>query len=148
MNDATNIDSLLDATLDDLADLPEFKPFPVGMHKVLLSLELKSIGEGDKKKQGVEVSLKYLEPIELSNPEDVPPKAGDSTNLFCDLANEFGQGTFKMVAAAVKEAVGGGSNREIIAATKNIECAILTGLRKDKTDAEKFYTQLKSVAVL
>ncbi len=43
MNENTSIDldSLLDGTLDDLADLPESVPFHAGGHKISLSLEAK-----------------------------------------------------------------------------------------------------------
>ena len=34
-----DIDNLLDGTLDDLADAPEFKPFPLGAHKIVMKWE-------------------------------------------------------------------------------------------------------------
>ena len=42
-NTQVSIDSILDSTLDDLADMPEFKPFPAGAHKCTFDFEAKTI---------------------------------------------------------------------------------------------------------
>lgn len=141
-----DIDSLLDSTLDDLADLPEFKAFPIGFHLVDLDLELKTLDTKDGKKSGVDGKFTYVEAVELSDPTEVPPKAGDVANIFCDLGNEFGQGTFKMILAAIKPAFPEiVSNRDMITAAKKVRVAISTGLRKDKADPTRTYLQLKKI---
>ena len=143
-NANTTLDDLLDCTLDDLEDLPEFKPFPVGAHKVLITLALKEINN----KQAVELDIKAIETIELINATDTPLKEGDSTSIAFFMDNEFGRGALKKVAIPLAEALETGSIRELIEECKGVECMIVTSLRKDKNDPDKFYTNIKELAVL
>ena len=146
MNDNTNvsIDDLLDATLDDLEDLPEFKPFPVGAHKVLISLELKEINS----KQGVELEMKAIETLELATATDTPLAEGDTTSTVFFLDNEFGRGALKKVSIPLAEALGTSTIRELIEACKDVECLVITSLRKDKNDPDRFYTNIKELSVV
>ena len=145
MNDTTSIDDLLDCTLDDLEDLPEFKPFPVGAHKVLITLELKTINN----KQCVELDMRAVETLELVKPaEDEPIKEGDSTSTAYFMDNEFGRGALKKVSIPLAEALGTGTIRELIDACKDVECIVITTLRKDKNDPDKFYTNIKELSVV
>lgn len=95
--DFNSIDSILDATLDDLADMPEFKPFPVGTHACLLTMATKTIN----KNPAVEWKLTAVETIELTNATDAPVKPGDTCNgafMFVQKdgkPNEMAQGQFK-----------------------------------------------------
>lgn len=140
----SDIDSLLDATLDDLEDLPEFKPFPIGAHKVLVSLDLKKVND----KEGVELDMKAIETLELADTSDTPLKAGDSTSILFFLDNEFGRGNLKKVATPLGEALGVSKLREVIEAAKDVECVVVTSLRPDKRDPEKFYTNVKDLVVV
>lgn len=141
----TDIDSLLDGSLDDIADLPEFKPYPVGFHKVSINLAAKKMGE----KTGIELSMKYIESIELSDPTAIAPKAGDTTNIAFFLDNELGQGQFKNVITALKSlAPEGATNREIMAAAADAVVLVSTKQRADKNDATKVYTQLVNLSLV
>lgn len=141
----SDLDSLLDATLDDLADLPSFKPFPTGAHKVSASLDFKEIN----KKPAVEASFIHMETLELSNPEDVPPVAGDKANTLFMLDNEIGQGKFKAIAKIFSEALGiTGSIRDVIDAVTNVECAIITTVVQDDKDKDRYYMNVKELSVL
>ena len=145
LNDTTSIDDLLDATLDDLEDLPEFKPFPVGAHKVLITLELKEIVN----KQAVELNMVAIETLELAHQaQDEPLKQGDSTSLAFFMDNEFGRGALKKVSIPLAEALGTNTIRELIEACKYVECLVVTSLRKDKNDPDKFYTNIKELSVV
>ena len=145
MENATDsIDDLLDCTLDDLEDLPEFKPFPVGAHRVSVTLELKKINE----KQGAEFDMKAIETVELANTADTPLAEGDSTSSVYFLDNEFGRGALKAVSIPLAEALGTSTIRELIDACKGVECVVVTSLRKDKNDATKFYTNIKEMQVV
>jgi hypothetical protein len=144
-----NID-LLDATLDDLADLPTFAAFPVGAHRATMKLEIKEIN----KKTAVEIKLVGHETVELSNPSDAPIKDGDETNVLYILKNndgspnEIAQGKLKIALAVIKEKFGfdaSMSNRAVIEAVKDgFEVVAVTKQRENKssggmnTDLVKF----------
>ncbi len=139
------IDNLLDATLDDLADAPSFTPFSPGAHAAHLSLNLKEI----QGKQVVECVLVGVETQELADPATgTPLKAGDSCSTIFNLANEYGQGDFKMVCTALAESLGTVVPREIIEAAKGVDVMVLTGTSPDKNDKDKLYLNIKNVAVL
>lgn len=145
----SDLDSLLDGTLDDLADLPEFKPFPAGAHTCVFDFEEKKVND----KSAVEFKFKAIETVELSNQEDTPVKAGDTCNVLCILKNndgsrnEFSEGTIKMVAAALKENFPGASTREILTNAKGAEVLIVTTIRKGK-DGRPDNMNLKKIAVV
>lgn len=141
-----DIDSLLDGTLDDLADMPSFKPFAAGMHKVLLKMEIKKIGEH----RAVEVGMKMIETLEQSDTAAEPTAPGDETSVLMFLTHssiqavELGQGQFKEIMKAAAEKFGPKSNRELIADCNGSEAVVVTGLRDDKKKG-KTYTSLNSL---
>lgn len=145
-----DIDSLLDGTLDDLADMPEFKPFPVGMHKCIITLEVKKVGDF----QAVEVGLKAIETLELpAGSEETPVNPGDTTNVLYFLQHsnpqvaEMGQGKFKEMMKVFAAHFGAKSNRELIAEANNSEVAVVTNVRKNK-DKTKSYTDIVSLDIV
>lgn len=139
---AVNVDDILDATLDDLEDLPTFQPFPAGVHKVLLTLESKEVN----KHPCIEVNCKMIETLELSEPtQDTAPVPGSVANTLCMLDNEFGRGNFKMVASALAEILGTRNNREIVDGAKDIECLIVTSIKTDKSDPSVKRMNIKEV---
>ena len=140
----SNLDSLLDLTLDDLADLPEFKPFPAGAHKVTASMELKDIGG----KECIELTLTLLETLEQANPQDEPSKPGDTANTLFMLDNEYGLGNLKKCATPIAKALGVAKISEVVDACKDVECVVITSLRPDKHDKDKKYLQIKELQVL
>ena len=143
-----DIDNILDGTLDDLADLPEFKPFPPGAHRVLASMELKKIGDSPV----VELTLTMQEVLELGEPmaEEDMPKAGDTANTLFFMDNEIGVGKFKATAKVLAEGLGmeENSNREIIEAVTDVECVVHTSVRQDKKDKDKYYLDLKELKIV
>jgi hypothetical protein len=83
-----NFDSILDANLDDLADLPEFANFPAGVHRCTVSMQQKTINN----KPAIEVTLTGIETVELSKPEeDKPINAGQTSSAAYFMDNEFGK---------------------------------------------------------
>lgn len=145
MNDTTNfnLDSLLDGTLDDLADVPEFKPFPAGTHKVTLKLEQKKIGTHP----AFEVTMIAEETIELANSSDEPLAKGATANVAYMLDNEFGQGDFKKLLKAAAERFGQKSNRELIEDLQGAECLVVTKTRQNK-DKTQTYTAIVELSVI
>lgn len=144
-----NIDNLLDGTLDDLADLPEFKPFPVGSHKVTIKMEVKKVGNDT----AVEVGMTAIETLELpAGSEEAPLQPGDNTNVLYFLTHknpkvaELGQGQFKELMRAFAEHFGAKSNRELIADANGSECIVITGRRTNK-EKTKSYTTIEGLTV-
>lgn len=143
----SDLDNILDSTLDDLADLPSFQPYAAGAHKVLVTMESAEIS-AKMKKPCVETSFKYVECLELANPQDEEPKAGDEANTLSFLDNEFGQGAFKAMATPLAEALGCSSLRDVIDQCKGIEVVILTSIQTDKKDPDKKYLRVKELQVV
>lgn len=143
----TELDNLLDATLDDIADLPSFQPFPVGAHRVLATFGQKEInGKG-----AITLDFKLIETVEYANPQDAetsPTKEGDASGTMFMLDNEYGAGNFKKCAAPFAEMVGSSGLRAIVEGVQDVECLVLTGLRSKKDDATVKYLDVKEITVL
>lgn len=137
-----DINNLLDGTLDDLEDLPSFKPYPVGLHRVTTNFEQKVVN----KHPSIELKFKMQETIQLADSTDTPPVAGDVANLLYTLDNEFARGKFKMVMQAAAAKFGSKSNRELIQDCQNATAQIVTRLRPNKADPDAPYMDLVEIA--
>lgn len=129
------LDSLLDSTLDDLADLPTFQPFPAGAHRCTVEFEEKMIN----KKPAVELKLIGIETVELADPgEDKPIEPKQETQVLYILtkedgsANEVSQGKLKETLKPLGEATGETNLRKIMAAAKGMEVLAITKKRENK----------------
>jgi len=142
MNDS--VTDLLDEKLDDLEDLPEFKPFPPGAHQVTASFSSDEING----KAVVKLDFKLISVQELANPEDVEPKPGDTAGTIFMLDNEFGRGNLKKLAKPFQEALGLSTIREIVEQAKDVECVILTSIRVDKKDPDREYLNVKEIHIV
>lgn len=124
-----NFDALLDADLDDLADLPAFENFPAGVHKCTLSITKKTIND----KPMMEVKLTGIETVELKEPEtDKPITGGQVSSQLFDLSNEFAQGAFKKLVAPVAANLGVSSIRDLMEQAEGTEVEAVTAYRKGK----------------
>lgn len=131
-----NFDSILDANLDDLADLPEFASFPAGVHRCTVSLTKKEINS----KPAIEVKLVAIETVELSKPEeDKPVNAGQVSSAAYFLDNEFGQGAFKKLVAPLAASLGVYSLRELLEQAEGTEVEAVTAFRKNKKTGEEYF---------
>lgn len=135
-----SIDSLLDASLDDLADLPEFKVFPAGAHQCIISFEKKQIGTHP----AVEAKLRMIATVELADPAEVAPEAGTESSVAYMLDNEFGQGNFKKLMKPLQEHFGLSKVSEILEAAAGLEVLVVTKVRQNK---EKTQTYLDIVSL-
>lgn len=140
----SDLDNLLDSTLDDLEDLPSFAPFSAGTHKCLATFDTKEING----KAVIVLSFKMVECLELADPQDKEPAAGDTSNAMFILDNEFGRGNLKKCALPFAESLNLSSVREVIETVKDVECVVITSLRADKNDPDKKYLQVKEIAVI
>lgn len=150
--DSSDIDSILDSTLDDLADVPEFKPFPIGTHRCIIKWDLKKI----KEKTAVDLHLTGLETMELATPTDTPIKNGDTTNVLFILfkddggKNEISEGQWKECLKPLAQHFGTVSNRDTMEKSNGAECLVTTTIRTDKRDKNnlKDYTAIVSLTVI
>lgn len=135
------LNALLETSLDDLADLPEFLVYPPGAYRVSVELASKMVGEHPS----IEAKFKVLEVRELSDATAVPPELGAESSMLFQMDNEFGQGKFKEFQKPLRDATGAANLAQLIELTKGMEFTIVTGIRQDKKDKEKFYLDVKKV---
>lgn len=144
MTDQTldQMDALLDGTLDDLADIPEFRTYPIGAHKVKMSWRLNHTIEGVFNEKGkessglkkfVQLNCVAIETVELpAGSTEAPLDAGTPMQQLFDLTNEWAQGAFKNIMKALAQHYGPKSNRELLADSEGAEVVITIKHRKDK----------------
>jgi hypothetical protein len=131
----TSLDSILDETLDDLADMPSISLFPNGAHKV--SIEFKP----EDKKSAVMLTMTYIEPLELADPTSSAPAPKDKNSVFFNLKkkdgtpNAYAQGALKEILKSLKS-LGGSTSREIMEAAQGAEVAVVTKIRAGKGEYE------------
>lgn len=152
----TDIDSLLDATIDDLVDVPTFQPFPVGTHQAVLTLEQKKINDCP----AIEWSMVAIETVELADPTGTPVKAGDKcSGAFIltkkegdkQVPNELAQGQFKEFMKPLQAHFGTATNRETMEAANGCTVVATMGQRAGKAgsaNAGKFFPTVEALAVL
>ena len=125
----SSLDNILDATLDDLADMPSIQLFPNGAHKVRLESKV------NKEKVSVQLTLHYIEPQELADPTSIAPAAGDKNTVFYNLkkkdgtANEYAQGALKELIKVLQGTFGGSSTSEVLENAKDAEVAVVTKIK-------------------
>lgn len=141
--EAAALDSLLDSTLDDLADLPEFKPYPNGAHQVTIAFEKKTVN----KHPAVELKMTAISTLELSEPTDAPLEKGSESSVLYMLDNEMGQGKFKEIIKILSAHFGAGKkNAEYIEEAKGLQCTVVTKKRSNK-DKTAEYTDIVTMTV-
>lgn len=148
----TSIDNILGATLDNLPDVPEFKPFADGTHMATINFEVKEIA----KKPAVGWKLTHLETVELANQEDTPPKAGDTcSGAFIFVTsdgkeNELALGQFKELLKPLQVHFGTNSNGETINAANGATVVVTMSQRAGKAGSAsegKFFPVIEAIAV-
>lgn len=147
-NDDT-LDSL-DETLDDLADLPQNKPFPAGTHLALLKIR-----KNPKKAGQYVVEMTHQETVELANPntpEEEQPKMGDKSTVFISTKkkngepNDIGQGQLKIVLSPIGRMLETNSIGAILENTKEgILAAVTLKIKADTSGNYDDQNQIVSV---
>ena len=134
-NTLDSFDSILDSTLDDLADMPSIQLFPNGAHKVTVEFIV------NREKKSIMVAMVYVDVLELADPTATAPAPGDKNSVFINLlnkdgkTNEYAQGALKLMLQALKAGgVEGASNTEIMDNAKGTEVAVVTKIRVGKGD--------------
>lgn len=139
-----DLDSILDSSIDDLADLPEFGIYPSGVHRVIINWESKEVN----KHPSMEMKMKLVETVELANPaEDQPVTAGQESSSLFMLDNEFGQGAFKQIMKTLAAACGTNKISETVEASNGMEVQVVVTVKPDKKDPSTLRMNVRKVIV-
>jgi len=143
---AFNMDSLLEGTLDDLAQVPEFVTFPAGSHRINMTWEMPT----KDRPTSIGLKLTAIETLELNDSSASPLVPGSMTTISFKMDNEYGQSNYRKVITSLSAHYGAGTNREIMEKSAGAECLVVTSLRKGKvTEAYPnpiAYTQIVEIA--
>jgi len=142
MSENLDLDSILDSSIDDLADLPEFAVFPNGVHRVVINFEKKTVNNHPS----VEMKMKALETVELANAGDTPLEPGTESSVLYMLDNEFGQGSFKAIMKTLAEATGSTKLSEAMEAAQGMEVQVVCKVRQNKEKTQS-YTSVTKIIV-
>ena len=139
-----DLNSILDSSIDDLADLPEFGIYPSGVHRVIINWESKEVN----KHPSMEMKMKLIETVELANPaEDQPVAAGTESSSLFMLDNEFGQGAFKQIMKVLAGACGTNKISETVDASQGMEVQVVVAVKPDKKDPTTMRMNVRKVIV-
>ena len=154
MTDLNDSFDFLDSTVDDLADLPEFKPYPLGSY-IFTFAGWDTLFNDKKKPTGVELEFSLRSVLEMADPEEMATFNAEEgrkwkTRILVKKKdggrNEFGEGQLKNFLNVLRERFPGESTREILDGGVGSDLAITLKQRADKNDREKIYNEIKEVA--
>ncbi len=151
----SDIFDLLDESLDNLADLEKFEPFPGGSHSVALAFKEEALNG----LPAVRMEMTMVETLELANSTDVMPEPGKKVGILYMLKykdkqtneivpNKVGQGQLKEILNVLKETFGGSNPREIMAASEGANVAVTLKVRASKDDPDMKFNSVKAIAIL
>jgi hypothetical protein len=158
--DNMNLD-LLDATLEDLADLKKFEPLPVGSYR----MGIKWSFPADDQVVIVQLDLAVLECLEVPGvEEDKLPEVGKKASFYMRLQNKDGspilwpsgevndqdQGRLKEILLALAPVFnpdGTLSNKGMIEASEGAEVLVALKIRVNKRDPDMKFNQIKSIVL-
>lgn len=127
----SNINDLLDSSIDDLADLPEFQLLNSGVHRVTVNFSKKEINGNPY----VVMGMKLVETLELANPgDDTVQEPGLECDSLFNLNNEFGQGNLKKVVTPLAKHFGVGKISDALEAAQGCEVVVVISTKPDKKD--------------
>lgn len=146
-NQTSGLSNLLSMTLDELADLPENKPFPPGVYEVSVGFSTKIIND----KPTVFLNLTHLATKELANSLDTSPNPGDESSIMFMLANndgavnEFSQGKLKNIWKALAPVASGNTFEEFMDSAKGVNCFVVLKLRENTKSPGTFTQDLVTI---
>ena len=149
--------SLLDDSIDALADLEKFTPIPAGSHKVRINWS-----EPEHEEQViVALKLTVLETLEMANSSEPVCEPGKTANIRFPICmkdgspliaasgkvNSFGQGQLKEVIVALQPYFSGNTTREVMANSEGAEVIMTLKVRASSKDPEQKFNEIKAVLV-
>lgn len=146
---ARSMEDLLNSSVDELVDLKEFKPLPIGEYLMVFNWEKSDQPAGVRFILSVKEVIELADPSEANMEEASAPDAKESI-LFSFFSkdgedNSFGQGRLKQITNEVfKDTFGGETLGETLDNARGAEVRVVFKHRKDKNDPDKFYAEIKS----
>lgn len=141
--------SILNATLDDLPDLPGFKVPPTGAYAVsIVSMLQKAVGEHPAV-EGKFAIVEVLEVTETGIPDAELPVAGDEFNVVYMLDNDTGVGFLKEFMKPIAAALGKPTApiSELLVEGKGMTLSLVIKRTYDK-EKDRHYLNIKKMEVL
>lgn len=138
----------LDASLDDIEDLPGFAVFPTGAYVIVIpeAPEVKMIG--DHPAHEIKLQLEEItEMTEVLKEGEEPPKTGDVCSLAFMMDNKFGAGALKEFLKPISEHLGVKLLGEIYPQLKGMKLLVVLRRTYNK-DKDAHYAKVKKVAVI
>ncbi len=153
-NDAIrDLDSLMDASMDDIDDLPPVGVPPSGHYNLSVTAERKE--NNDKTGEYIKFSyeVESVNEVKDSNEESQAAVGMKFSQMFSPIKkdgtpNEYGIGFLKEAVAPFSAHFGTPKMGETIAQINKVSVAASLSRRVDKKDADRFNFSLKDVVVL
>lgn len=143
---AIPIEELMDASLDDIADLPGFVVPPQGHYKLAVSLEKKVVNDVPS----IEAGCTVMETLELDNKDETPVEPGTKFSQLFMMNNEWGQGGFKGFVSPIATGLGLQNPKvsQVVEAVQNITITAVIKHRYHKEDKQKPVAERRTYANL
>lgn len=144
---ANDLSLLGNFSMEDLADIPEFRTFPAGDHVVNTTFEVK---KSKKLAPMVVVTFKAIETAELVNEADTPLREGETNKFYCMLNSEYGQADLRKIIGPIATATGTSNLADIISAVNEeggVNLLITTYQREDKKEPGKMDLKIRAVSM-
>lgn len=127
------IEDLMDASIDDLADMPKFELPPKGHYQFSVSMAQKVVNE----KKCVEATLVVDQTLELANTDEKQMENGSKFSALFMMENEWGQASFKEFITPISKALGYKTVGQAVRECQNVRIAAVLKHRVHKEDREK-----------
>lgn len=150
-NTEFSLDSLLDGTLDDLANVPGFDNFHPGSHRVIINWKLPKKEQGKPLNPVIKLQLTLKETAELSDASLTPQAEGTLSTVQYRMDNEYGQTAYRAIIEQLSDRFGAGTNREIMERSEGAECLVVTTQRAAKKVEGKpqtYFMDIEAIGVL
>lgn len=150
MVDSTNkLDTpfVLDASLDDIEDLPGFVTPPTGGYTLLVEEEPAQKEIGDKPFLEVKFVIKEVQEVQDMEENEVAPKEGDKFNYAFNLTDKIGIGKMKEFLSPFSERIGTRQLPELFAGMKGMEIVVVNKRTYDKVK-DRHYVSPKKVSIV
>lgn len=148
-----DIEALLDASMDDLDDLPPVGAPPSGHYNLTVSLNIEKIGDPEKDVVVAEFVVDAIN--ELKDEEERSEVAvGQQFKQFFHLtkkdgtANKFGVGSLKQLCGPFAERLGTKNMREIINGVKQMAITATIKRTVNRKNEDQFNLTVKDIVLL
>lgn len=151
-----DLDALLDASMDDLDDLPPVGVPPTGHYNLTVTFGITTVKEGTDDEKDVPTASYVIDEInELKDPDEAEEvKVGQQFMEFFYVTkkdgskNVFGIGKLKQALAPYQEMLGTKVVRELVQGVKEIKIAASIKRTVNRKNEDQFNMQIKDVVVL